>query len=150
MRHCFLCLLTLLLGGCQLTGGDGQGAADKVLQSWAEAYFNYDYEEALELMAPESGKWIHFAASNITEKDVEALQQKAKDASVTILNNHVAETDTLTVATIEVTDFYEHSDLLGEGKIVDKATFHITLVKRDGRWMVRTEGLPQSERQSRD
>ena len=58
--------------------------------------------------------------------------------------------DTLGVATIEVSNYVRPTAIGSKPEVADKGLFLIPMVKRDGKWLVRMEGLPRSERQSRD
>ena len=62
MKYYLLSFLIFLLMGCQLIDGKSENAVDKSLENWADAYFNFHYQDAMEYITPESGKWIHFAA----------------------------------------------------------------------------------------
>jgi len=56
----------------------------------------------------------------------------------------------LGVATIEVSNYVRPTAIGSKPEVADKGLFLIPMVKRDGKWLVRMEGLPRSERQSRD
>ena len=100
MKYCYSLFLGVLLASCQLEN-NGFNDADNALNKWAEAYFNFDYKEAMGYMTPESAKWIRFAASNITEKDVEFIRSQNQNTVIHITDRQDVVNDTLYNATID-------------------------------------------------
>ena len=124
--------------------------AEKALATWANAYFNFDYEKALKYTTPEGGQWIRFAASNITEQDVEFIKRQNSQTQIDILNTQQTESDTVCNANIRVSNFIQLGLSAHDNRVIDHADFHIQLVKRGGDWLVRMEGLPRSGMQNHD
>ena len=120
-----------------------QQAAD-----FAKAYFNYDYPRAAELAMPESARWLQFAASNLTQADLDVINA-AEEASVSIDDLTRINDSTVTV-TIEVENILLKDTIGQPPHVVSEARYPLVLVSRDGRYLIKMEGLPQSERQSRD
>ncbi|MBQ8154436.1 MAG: hypothetical protein IJ069_12335 [Prevotella sp.] len=150
MKYYLLFALVFLLGSCQISDNDTLDAVDKPLSTWAEAYFGFDYEEALDYMTPESEKWIRFAASNITEKDVAFINEHNRNVKTEIIDRYIMAGDTSCSARIRVSDFVQLGFVGQEDKVIDQAEYQITLVKRDDKWKVKMEGPLQSGKQSRD
>ena len=147
MKHLntILCLLaTLLMTGC----ADNNSEAEHVARQWGEAYFNYDFKHALDFVTPESERWLRFAASNITQADLEALQ--ANGQATVELDGYYAGSDTTGTAYFNVSNWLCPDSIGRAGSRQEQASFQVSMVNRDGRWMVRMEGLPRSEKQSRD
>lgn len=146
MKQLFVIGAIVLLAACQ---GENitEGAAGKAAHNWAEAYFNWDFPEAANYVTTESERWLRYAASNVTEADLEQLRQL--DTAITIEAVDMGN-DTSATATIRVTDFLRQDSIGRAGSRTAEGLFHILLVKRDNKWKVRMEGLPQSERQSHD
>ena len=146
MRQLFLLLTTVFIASCSFSP-DGDDAALEVATDWAEAYFNCDFHDAAEYATEESGKWLRFAASNTTEQDLQTIAGKATataDDYFTVAN------DTLRVVTLHVRNFLKPVALGSPAQLQEEGTFLVTVVKRDGKWKVRMEDLPRSEKQSRD
>jgi hypothetical protein len=146
MKHLFLSLTLLLLTACGMVSDDDE--AIRVAETWGNAYFNCDYPRAAEYSTKESERWLRFAASNTTEGDLQLLRDQR--AVATASDFFTAANDTLRVVTLHV-DHYVKPALLGQqtAKQAD-GEFHVTVVKRGRQWRVRMEGLPRSEKQSRD
>lgn len=139
---------TAVLSGCGM-GSNSNRAARNAAVAWGEAYFNCDFMQAQDYSTPESNKWLSFAASNITEHDLEML--RAQNAVVTCDDDITVSNDTLLLLTLRVSHYLKPA-ILGEQAVQadEEGVFNIPVVKRGKRWMVRMEGLPQSEKQSRD
>ena len=150
MKYYLLSFLVFLLMGCQLIDGKSENAVDKSLENWADAYFNFHYQDAMEYITPESGKWIRFAASNITEQDVDFIKKQDKDTHVEIIDRHIMAGDSMCTARIRVSNYIQLGNMGQESKQIDNAEFQVILVNRNGKWLVRMEGLPRNEMQSLD
>ena len=149
MKVFFLFCTAFLLSACSRMNRDDQEATDTAVK-WADAYFNYDFHEAEKYVTPESRQWLQFAASNTTEHDLQLVQENEGGASVEADDFFSEANDTLRVVSLRIYDFVSSTLPADSARLVDEATFTITTVLRDGEWKVRMEGLPQSERRSRD
>ena len=149
MKVFFLFCTVFLLSACSSMNGDDQEATEAAIK-WADAYFNYDFHEAEKYATPESRQWLQFAASNTTEHDLQLVQENEGGASVEADDFFSEANDTLRVVSLRIYDFVSSTLPADSARLVDEATFTITTVLRDGEWKVRMEGLPQSERRSRD
>ena len=149
MRKTLLGLLAVgmaagVLSGCHDRTPDEDPTL--VADSFAEAYFNYDFSKALGYCTPESGRWIRFAASNIYAADVEALRGMASGATVEIDDVDDGDTDSTAVATVNV-DGYLQRDTIGRpGRVMGAQTYRLPLVRRDGKWQVNLTALPREVR----
>ena len=148
MKVFFLFCTAFLMTGCSLVLTDDNEAMD-VAARWAEAYFNYDFHEAELYVTPESERWLRFAASNTTEHDLQLVQEDG-EAIVDVDDFFTEANDTLRIVQLRVRNFVSATLPADSAHRVDEAMFNITTVLRDGKWKVRMEGLPQSEKQSRD
>ncbi len=147
MKHLKMMIGLLLLTGCgEATESDN--AARQVAQAWGDAYFNCDYHEAEQYVTEESGKWLRFAASNTTESDLELLQRQ--QATVDADDYFPVATDTLRVVRLKVENYLSPTALGEASRQEEEGVFEVTVVKRADSWQVRMEGLPRSEKQSRD
>lgn len=146
MKQLFVIGAIVALAACQGENST-ERAVGEAANKWAEAYFNWDFPEAANYVTTESERWLRYAASNVTEADLEQLRQL--DAAITIEAVDMGN-DTSATATIRVADFLRQDSIGRAGSRMAEGLFHILLVKRDNKWKVRMEGLPQSERQSHD
>ena len=143
MKYYLLFALVFLTAGCQLQEDDEMSAIDKAVSNWAECFFNFDYKGALEYTTPESGKWIRFAASNITQSDIDFIQEHDNKVSINVVDHYLTAGDTASTARIRASDFVRLDLIDHNNTVVDQAEFQLNLVKRKGEWMVDLKGLPQ-------
>ena len=140
---------SLLMAACAGQQSASVDAAKSQIEAFAEAYFNYDFHEAEQYVIPESERWLRFAASNTTEHDLQLVQEEG-EAIVDVDDFFTVANDTLRIVQLRVRNFVSATLPADSAQRVDEALFNITTVLRDGKWKVRMEGLPQSEKQSRD
>lgn len=120
-----------------------------VTDNFASCYFNFNFMKAKLFCTPESEKWLKFSASNITQEDIEILNNMPTGASCeTGEIRHI--NDTSAMADCNVSDFLRIDTLGKPGEVIRHGMYKIPVVKRRGKWMVKMEGPLQSEKQSRD
>lgn len=147
MKKLLIWALALSLTACSMLRKDDDQAT-AVAVEWGEAFFNCDYHAAEALCTPESRRWLQFAASNTTQHDLDMLRQQA--AQVEATEFFPVASDTLRVVELVVRNSVSPTILGGESAQIEEALFHVTVVKRNGSWLVRMASLPRSEKQSRD
>ena len=145
-RFFSLICVTGLLMSCQLTPDDESKAQDAV-EKWAAAYFSCDFHDAARYCTPESERWLRFAASNTTQHDLDLLS--AHPANINVEDCYAAGGDTLYVVRLSIENYLKPTTL-GDTTTLADGLFDFIAVRRDGQWLVRMEGLPRSEKQSRD
>ena len=142
-------MCSLTLWGCHEAKTSAEEKAMNRVAAFADAYFNYDFGEALKMVTPESEKWLRFAASNVTQGDVDLLN--AQDEAATVeAEDYEWQNDSTLVVTVAVRNFLMKDSLGKEGVMADEAWFRLTAVQREGDYKVRMEGPLRSERQNRD
>ena len=149
MRYCafaFVCLF--LFSACSQDQTDSEEKYSQQALAFAEAYFNYDYKEASKLVTPESRKWLSFAASNITQEDIDLIN--AQDGATVTVSDFTYYNDSTAMVTLDVENFVRKDTLFRSASVIEKDRFRLEVVRRDREYLVKMEGLPQSERQNRD
>lgn len=134
-------LALVLLPSCH--SGEQQQEAAVAAQSFANAFFNYDFRSSAQFATPESRQWISFLASNITQDDlntINAMNEKASCATpeITLIDDTTA-TARLSVQT--ETWLGKDSVNITEGGV----STTLQLRKRDGVWLVHLTEIPQIE-----
>jgi hypothetical protein len=146
MKQLLLFLAAILVAGCDV-GMDGDQQAREVAGDWADAYFNCDFKDASGYVTPESQKWLQYAASNTTAEELKILKD-AGGARVSVNNSFDEANDTMRLITLNVSNVLTTQQQ--KPVLAEEGIFKVTVVKRDGEWLVRMAGLPQSGKQSRD
>lgn len=146
----FLATFALSLCSCTHTGNGPQDMAEAAAAEFAEAYFNYHYKDAAAAATADSRKWLEYAASNVTQGDVDKLRSAEEDATVEIVSS-AFEDDSRTKCAVRVNvgNFLRKDSINGKpGGYAKNACFllRVELDEGTGRWLVRMAGLPRSEK----
>ena len=135
-----------LLNACSPSETDLNAAAKEQAQQFAEAYFNYDFDQARRFVTPESEKWLRFAASNVTQEDVDLINATSDQVSVAATDCQYQD-DSTTCVRVIVYNAVLKGSLGRPAHTASEAEFVLTLVNRDGAYLVKLEGLPRNESQ---
>ncbi len=128
-------LCSLLLGvpfsSCTSKGEQLETCVD----SFAQAYFRWQFLKAVRNCDAESYRWISFVASQVTQADVDSLRERRDDIDCTIGNAHLLN-DSMAVVEVDVSHFLR-MDSLGRATFVEqKSTYCIPAILRNGFWRV--------------
>lgn len=158
MRKAFMTIFAFVLGliifsfGCSScqnhTGNDKQ--LEEFANAFANNYFNWHFSRALPYCTPESESWLSYMASNVSLTDIESLQNMPQDADIEIEDILYDENDSTARVAIRVNNFLQMDSIDTPAHLVKQADFEIVMVQRNGKWLVKMEGLLQSENQSHD
>lgn len=148
----FLVALCTLFSCNKVADTLSEERAQEVVESFATAYFNYDFKRASSYCDDESVRLFRFLASQLTQADIDKLNSKgAAEVSVdSIVNN-----DDGSYAIVSVENFLELDSIGGVSHIVESGTFRIPLINTldtegNEQWEVRMAYLPRNEKRSRD
>ena len=111
------------------------GQQTETLDGFAIAYFNYDFQTAAKFCTPESEKWLRYEASQMKESDVERLIAKKHGAGY-IVKSVEKMSDSLSVATLEVHDYYINTTIDSIGQEESKIIFVIPMCYQNKQWLV--------------
>lgn len=143
---CLLCMTA-----CEGQNSSERTVAEKATEAFSEAYFNYDFKRAEQYVTPESRQWLHFAASNVSQVTLDVLNQMSDEELPTVvLGGTEAIDDSTQIIGVTVRNIVDTDSIGQAASVRDEETFRLTLVNREGNWMVKMEGLPRSEKRSRD
>ena len=140
-----VCPLLLLATGFGCGNADRDNAEATAL-AFANAYFNYNFDEAAKFCTQDSRRWLAFAASNVYGADIEVLRNMDAGATADVAGMDFPDGDSTAVATVEVANFMQRDTIGRAGRVVDEGVFTLSLVRRDGGWKVRMADLPRNER----
>ena len=131
---------------CRHVSFGTEPSIEAAVDSFARDYFNWHFEEAARHCTPESERWLRYAASNVHQADIDLLTHQEESAQHEVMEINRGENDTTATARLTVKNYLRMDTIGTEGHFVAQADFVLKLVQRDGRWLVRMEGLPQSEK----
>lgn len=142
----FAALLPLLFAACNSILYTEEDRMRNNINNFASAYFNWQYKEALPFCTPESERWLRFAASNVTQEDVDLLRAQQEGASHKIDSINYDKGDTTATAYITVKNFLQADSIDTPAHMVKRARICIPLVLRNKKWLVKMEVPLQSEK----
>lgn len=123
------------ISACSVGRHRNDQAVRTAADSFATSYFNYDLHKSIRFCTPSSAKWIHFAASNILQEDIDLLKQQQTKA-IAETGDITYSTDTTASVSCEVTNFLLRDTLGRPGHMVEKMIFRIPVVLENGSWAV--------------
>ena len=103
--------------------------------AFAEAYYNQYFDKAMEMVTPESQKWITFYVSNLTEDDLKVLEQHPT-ASKAMLNELALTSDSTATARLTIDSVYVADSIGKPGCMESNKELTLQLVKRGKQWLV--------------
>lgn len=120
-----------------------QQEAAQVVQSFANAFFNYDFRSSMQFATPESRQWISFLASNITQDDLNTINAMNEEASCATPEITLIDDTTATARLSLQTETWLGKDSVDLTR-GDVSTV-LQLRKRGGVWLVHLTEIPQIE-----
>lgn len=128
---CFFVVCPAALFGCD----SGQGEVEKSAQAFADCYYNLRYKEALGLVTESSKRRILFAASNVSEEDIDVFNGRDADASCHIDDVEV-EGDTAARVDMTVRNVLAMDSIGVPATIKDQIKVTIKLERKGKKWLV--------------
>lgn len=139
INHCIYIFICAAMA-CASNGNRSKNGIERVALAFSEAYFNYDFKKASKYVTDGSVRWLNYAASNMTQEDIDMLRSMDESATVVVDSSSIKENP---VVYITVSNFMMKDSIGKRGCVVSKGHFCIN-VTNDGKWEVRLDGLPQS------
>lgn len=131
---------------CSCSQSDDVSPWEQAVESFSVAYFNWDYPKAASYATDGSLPWLRYAASQVTQEDVELLNAKAEQATVEVMPDVEMVSDSCVVAMVLVRNFLEMDSIDRQPVLREEATFRLETVRKNDRWAVHLTSLPRSER----
>ena len=131
---------------CSCSQSDDVSPWEQAVESFSVAYFNWDYPKAASYATDGSLPWLRYAASQVTQEDVELLNAKAEQATVEVMPDVEMVSDSCVVAMVLVRNFLDMDSIDRPSVLCEEASFHLNAVRVNGRWAVHLPALPRRER----
>ena len=131
---------------CSCSQSDDVSPWEQAVESFSVAYFNWDYPKAASYATDGSLPWLRYAASQVTQEDVELLNAKAEQATVEVMPDVEMVSDSCVVAMVLVRNFLDMDSIDRPSVLCEEVSFHLNAVRVNGRWAVHLPSLPRRER----
>lgn len=140
-----LLLILVLLAGLSLIhcSNDQEDQLIADVDSFSMAYFNWRFAAASRYCTDSSSTWLRYAASQVTEEDVQALRMKEEGASCKHADIQYGSSDSTAVVKVKVKNFLPMDSIENHKTKADTASFLIPVVLHQGRWLVQLKDLPR-------
>ncbi|HAT62742.1 MAG TPA: hypothetical protein DCS83_09430 [Prevotella sp.] len=149
-RNSFFVFCTLMIANsCNLGHKGKSDQLENDVDSFAQKYYNWQFEDALPYCTSDSKKWLQYAASNVHKADINLLRNKNQGASYEINDINYNNGDTTAIINIKVYNFLQMDTIGNSGRIIPSAVFLLKAVFHH-EWKIKMEGLPRSEKQNHD
>lgn len=123
-------------------GIESKNDINETVDSFSVAYFNWNFKKAIHYVTPASEKWISYAASQVTEEDVDSLRAMQSGAEIDVKDIDINDEDSTATAEVEVSNFMAMDSIGKPPYIKEKATFHLPLSCDNGIWKIALKSLP--------
>ena len=140
--NCLILLSLMAMTGCS---GPHQGEEDQLtatVDTFASAYFNWHFKEALPLVDSASRKWIVYAASNVHQDDIDSLRAMPEGATLRLKDIDYT-SDSTAVAFVTVHNFLAMDTIGTASHTVESAKFALLLKYEKEKWCVSLTSLPR-------
>lgn len=141
---------SVLIGLCACTDHKNEEQLRDTANTFAQAYFNWQFNDALAHCTPSSQRWISYAASQVKQDDVDKLRSAEQGARSEIKKIHYEEGDSMASVVMKVENFLSMDSLDAVGHFVKSATYTLQFVQLNKRWKVKLTELPRPDSPLRD
>ena len=107
-----------------------------VADSFATNFYNWRLEKALKYCTAESKTQISFLASNISEEDIELINQRNEDASIEITNTGMLEEGIKARISMKIYNSFKMKDINSEVQLNKERDVTFNLIKVNEGWKV--------------
>lgn len=135
-----LTLAAFLMNGYACSN-ESKSRLEDTVDSFATAYFNWRFPDAVKYCTPQSLRWLTYASSQVTRKDVEVLRNKQEGAQCQIDDIELPDDSTANIL-LTVNNFLSMDTIGDTPSPTAEKSFHIRAIQRQGRWMIDLDALP--------
>src|SRR5574344_685299 len=126
--------LPFLLSGCNSHPGSESQLKEDV-DSFSNAYYNWQFEKAAPYVFDSSQKWLHYAASQVHQEDVDLLKAQKEGASVEI-NDITYHEDSTADVLITVANFLSMDTIGKPAHPIQEAKFKLHMKFENENWKI--------------
>lgn len=134
--YVFLYIIVTALAGCSHEEDDELG---KQVDSFATAYFNWQFPRCREYVSDSSQVWLRYLSSQVNEMDVDTLKARTVGATVEVGDIDYGDESSASV-TVTVRDLLMMDTIGHVGHPVDQQEYVIPVIRERGKWKVRLTG----------
>jgi hypothetical protein len=103
-------------------------------EAFGDAWYNWRYADVVKLVTPESVNRVKMVASNVTQEDLDALNDYDDDADVSI-DGIQMEDDTVAIVRFDVDEYMSPKHFGEPPVLVENLQQEVRFVRRAGKWL---------------
>ena len=145
MGLAILVINAIFTTGCQPHEGSEKQLREDI-DSFANNYYNWHFQQANKYCTPPSEKWLRYAASNVHQADIDLLHTKEEDAKIEIDDIDFHDDEVSASVHIRVSNFLQMDTIGKEAHRIKSASFIIPMVIHEGKWKVDLRAIPLKEK----
>ena len=128
------------LAGCH-NGSEDQ--LEETADSFAEAYFNWQFAKAVPHVTDSSVIWLQYASSQVDQEDIDSLRAMSEGATCELSDVDYGDDDTTAVVTMQVKHFLAMDSIGTSRHVVEAGVFALPMVYQNEKWKVSLRALPR-------
>ncbi len=130
-----LLLFAGALAGCNHPSSAKAGESlEERAEAFGDAWYNWRYADVVKLVTPESVNRVKMVASNVTQEDLDALNDYDDDADVSI-DGIQMEDDTVAIVRFDVDEYMSPKHFGEPPVLVENLQQEVRFVRRAGKWL---------------
>ncbi len=137
-KICLTMLSSFVLAACETKEAE---LVETTSKTFANEFFNLRYGNAATLCTQESRKWLEYSASNVSQADLDIVNNFPDTATCEIVDVNMNNDDDATVK-LKVHNFLDNDSLENKSRICPTAVFSFNLHKENDKWKVVLDALP--------
>lgn len=141
MKQAVPFIIILFIAQLQSSCGNKTKSDEEIIattaDSFATAFYNFNYKKALALCDSDSQKNIYFIAGSLSEKDMNIIRQTTQRPTIDVTDVNFNDEDSTATVNLTIKDFFKKDSIGVSGHFIEKATYILPLEKDNGRWVVR-------------
>lgn len=137
-KICLAMLASLVLAACETKDAE---LVETASRTFANEYFNLRYGNAATLCTQESRKWLEYSASNVSQSDLDVVNNYPDTATCEIVDIDM-NGDTEAKVKLRVHNFLDNDSLENKSTICPSAVFSFNMHKENDRWKIVLNALP--------
>lgn len=133
--YIFLCIVAMaVFAGCDHKEDE---ELSKQVDSFATAYFNWQYPRCRQYVSDSSQVWLRYLASQVDEADVDTLRARTEGATVELGDVDYSDDGSSAFVKVTVHDLLMMDTIGQVGHLVDQQEYVIPVIRERGKWKVR-------------
>lgn len=144
LRLTLTTVIMYLLAACQSSILKQEQEAEECAIRFAQSYYRFELDEALNYCTEDSRPWVVWLASNISQTDIDSIRQLQEAPTVKLLQLAADTAEDNARAYLRIQHFYSLDSLGKPGQTIEQADICLQLHFESNEWKVRMVGPPQS------